>query len=72
MGHAADGFDPVESLFDPLAVFDRKGGPPCRVVRPSIAECRDFCATLGVTQVGDELGRVEALVGVQRQLLGRF
>jgi hypothetical protein len=25
LGHAADGFGPAESLFDPFAVFDRQG-----------------------------------------------
>jgi hypothetical protein len=40
LGHAADGFGPAESLFDPFAVFDGQG--VTLVPRPSIAEYRDF------------------------------
>ena len=50
LAQAADGLPPAEDLFHecsfPLTHVDM---PACRVVRPSIALPRTFCATWGVT-----------------------
>lgn len=72
--HAADGFGPAESLFDPFAVHDRQG-VTLLLGRATVDHrisgfLRYMLGYAGPSQVNDELGRVEPLVSAQRLLSG--
>ena len=75
MSLAADGLGQAESLFDTFAVIDRQGvsfvpwgaGFDCWITR-FLGNMR---GNTGMPEIRTELGRVEALVSVQRQPSGR-